>query len=165
MYDYNQEELDALNIIETKRTNRDDIVYIATEIEEEIRDIYLRKAECWRDETVVKMFILPQFVDRFSTLNRICADRRSADDSLKTQIRLGHDDLIVLMKRKENDEPYMKEDLASFTDKDTLPAVDMTVKWRMTDHPGGESAHMTVQPTGRKTPQDQPQKQQRDNTV
>ena len=45
-YKYNQEELDLLNIVETKRTNRDEIVYVAMDKEADIRDIYYRKAEC-----------------------------------------------------------------------------------------------------------------------
>ena len=79
-YEYNQEELDELVILETKRTNKDNIVYIAVEEERDIRDIYYRKAECQRDETVVKHYIPPpQYWERFSALNKICAQRREED--------------------------------------------------------------------------------------
>ena len=128
-YHYNQSELDALEILETKRTNRDDIVYIATANKMDIKDIYSRKAECRSDNTVVKMFIPPQFYSRFSTINRICADRRSRDDSLKTQIRFGEKDFIVLTKEKGSQEPYLVEDLATFADGEEIPDIDLTIKW------------------------------------
>ena len=43
-YQYNQEELDALTIQETKRTNKDDIIYIAVQDEREIKKIYIEKS-------------------------------------------------------------------------------------------------------------------------
>ena len=60
-YDYNQAELDELKILETKCTNRDEIIYIAAETERDIKDIYLRKAECMNDKTIVKNYIPPHF--------------------------------------------------------------------------------------------------------
>ena len=129
-YCYNQQELDALDILETKRTNKDDIVYIATANEMDIKDIYSRKAECRSDDTTVKIFIPPQFYSRFSALNRICADKRSRDESLKTQIRFGERDLVILTKEKGSQEPYYTENLNVFTEGEELPEVDMTIKWR-----------------------------------
>ena len=129
-YRYNQQELDALDILETKHTNKDDIVYIATANEMDIKDIYSRKAECRSDDTTVKIFIPPQFYSRFTALNRICADKRSRDESLKTQIRFGERDLIILTKEKGSQEPYYTEYLDAFTEGEELPDVDMSIKWR-----------------------------------
>ena len=53
-YRYNQEELDTLTILETKRTNRDEIMYIAVADEKDINDIYGHKAECKSDDTIVR---------------------------------------------------------------------------------------------------------------
>ena len=53
-YRYNQRELDKLNILETKRMRKDDIIYIAVDNVRDIGDIYARKAECRSDKTVVK---------------------------------------------------------------------------------------------------------------
>ena len=129
-YRYNQDELDDLDILETKRTNKDDIVYIAMANEIDIKDIYARKAECRSDDTTVKIFIPPQYYNRFSALNRICADKRSRDESLKTQIRFGDKDLMILTKEKGSQEPFYSEDLESFIDGEELPEVDMSIKWR-----------------------------------
>ena len=97
-YKYDQEELDVLDILETKCNIKYDIVYIAVANERDIKDIYSRKAEFRSDNIVVKSFIPPQFWERFSALNRLCTQRRSQDDSLKTQTRFGERDLIVLTK-------------------------------------------------------------------
>ena len=129
-YKYNQEELDALDILETKCNSKDDIIYIATASERDIKDIYSRKAECRSDDTTVKSFIPPQYWERFSALNRLCAHRRSQDSSLKTQIRFGERDLIVLTKEKGSQEPYSVTDAATFAEGEEIPDIDMAIKWR-----------------------------------
>ena len=113
-YRYDQNELNELTILETKRTNRDNIVYIAVQDEQDIRDIYARKVECKCDKTTVKSFIPPQFFERFSTLNMICATRQNEDVFLKTQIRLDERDLVVLTKEKGSSEAYKAVDLIDF---------------------------------------------------
>ena len=84
-YRYNQQELDELEILETKRNVKDDIIYLAVANEDDIRNIYFRKAECRSDDTIVKNFIPPQYWERFAALNRLCAKRREEDDKLKTR--------------------------------------------------------------------------------
>ena len=130
-YDYNQAELDELKILETKRTNRDEIIYIAVGTEREIKDIYQRKAECMNDKTIVKNYIPPHFFERFSALNRICTLRRSEDSNLKTQIRFGYKDLMVLTKEKGSTDAFKEVDLLDFTGHKRLPNFDMTVRWKV----------------------------------
>ena len=98
--------------------------------ERDIKDIYARKAECRSDSTIVKSYIPPQFFNRFSALNRICADKRSQDESLKTQIRFGDRDLIVLTKVKGSQDAFEMEDLEDFTAGEELPAIDLKIRWR-----------------------------------
>ena len=150
-YDYSQDELDRLKIMETKRTNRDDIIYIATENEQDIREIYTRKAEGKTDKTTVKSYIPPQFFERFSMLNRICADKREADHNLKTQIRFGDKDLIILTKRKGESEPYRIVDFEDFTGDRQIPPFDMTIKWRIQqDRPPRRKTSSSHSPATRK---------------
>ena len=60
-YKYNDKELDDLEISETKYSPKGEgIIYIAVENKEQIRDIYIRKAECMRDEVILKNFVPPQ---------------------------------------------------------------------------------------------------------
>ena len=99
-YRYDLEELKNLEILETKRNAKEEIIYIAVADERDIKDIYSRKAECRSDDTIVRSFIPPQYWDRFAALNRICTQRRTQDALLKTQIRFGTRDLIVLTKEK-----------------------------------------------------------------
>ena len=129
-YRYNQEELDRLEILETKRNIKDEIIYIAVTNESDIRDIYSRKAECRRDDTVVKSYIPPQYWERFVALNRVCAEKRALDGKLKTQIRFGTKDLIILTKEKGSQDPYYMENLDDFTDGRTLLKVDLGLKWK-----------------------------------
>ena len=132
-YRYNQEELDRLEILETKRNIKDDIIYIAVADERDIKDIYSRKAEVRSDDTTVRSFIPPQYFERFSALNRICAARREQDGNLKTQIRFDERDLIVLTKRKGGQDPYRVEDLQDFTDGEELPPINMSIRWKFSE--------------------------------
>ena len=129
-YRYDAEELRNLQILETKRNAKEEIIYIAVADERDIKDIYSRKAECRSDDTIVRSFIPPQYWDRFAALNRICTQRRTQDALLKTQIRFGTRDLIVLTKEKGSQEPYVVTDADSFAEEERLPEVDMRIKWR-----------------------------------
>ena len=130
-YEYNQVELDRLEIVKTKQNSKDEIIYIALRNEMDVRDIYSRKAECMKDDNTVKQYIPPQYFERFSTLNRICKDRRTEDPYLKTQVRFGDKDLIVLTKEKGSEDPYRVADLKSFVGNQELPDFDITIRWRI----------------------------------
>ena len=159
-YQYNQEELDKLDIVETKRMNKDDIVYIAVRNERDIRDIYHRKAECRNDETVVKHYIPPHSFKRFDVINKICAKKRSEDRLLKTQLKFGERYLIILTKEKGSDKPYKEVDLAEFTANIKLPEFDMTMKWRMQeDRPPRRKVGNSPGPAGGKDRDDHPAEQ------
>ena len=130
-YRYNEEELENLNILETKRSQKgDNIIYMAMEDKEDVRDIYARKAELRVDGTTVKNFIPPQFYGRFMAMNRLCAGRRQEDEQLKTQIRFGVGDLEFFIKRKGEEEPYNKVNLRDFAGGEELPGFEDGIKWR-----------------------------------
>ena len=75
-YKYNQEELDQLEILETKRNAKEDIVYVAVAEERDIKDMYTRKAECRSDDTNIRSYIPPQYWARFTALNRILRQQK-----------------------------------------------------------------------------------------
>ena len=101
-----------------------------------LRDIYQRKAECKNDDTTVRNYIPPHFYERFTALNKICGLRRTEDPTLKTQIRFGQRDLIVLTKEKGTSDPFREVDFQDFVGHKRLPGFDMSVKWRiMEDRP------------------------------
>ena len=66
-YRYNQQQLNVLRILETKRAKKGDIIYVAVENERDIGDLYSRKAECKSDNTVIMNYIPPQFFESEST--------------------------------------------------------------------------------------------------
>ena len=88
-YKYNSDELETLTIAETKYlTKGNGMIYIAFTDQEDITDIYVRKADCRQDDVILRTHVPPQFFKQFMCLNRICADRRQLDKNFKTQIRL-----------------------------------------------------------------------------
>ena len=128
----NKSELDKLKILETKRTNKDNIIYIATEKLRDIGDIYARKAECQSDDTISEeLHIPPQFFDCFNTLNKLCIVKRQMDNRLKTQIRFGEKDLEVMTKIKGMEELFKQEDLKSFIGDQIIPDFNFNLKWRI----------------------------------
>ena len=129
-YRYSQDELDTLELLETKRALKDNIIYIAVSSERDIKDIYARKAEMRCDKTVVRSYIPPQFYTRFAAINKICARKRAEDDSLKTQVRFGERDLHIMTKLKGSQDPYFNEDMETFLEGERLPEIDLTIKWR-----------------------------------
>ena len=131
--------------------NRDNTIYIAMEDEADIRYIYIRKAELRRDETTVKLYIPPQYHARFIALNKICAQRRSEDTELKTQVRFGEDDLIILTKCKGSEEPFRVTYLRDFCGDEHLPEFNTEVKWRvLADRPPRRRPQTHDDPAGRK---------------
>ena len=56
--------------------------------------------------------------------------KRADNINLKTQIRFGDRDLIVLTKEKWSDDPYKIVDLETFMAGNNLPQFDMTLRWR-----------------------------------
>ena len=52
------------------------------------------------EEVKVSNFIPPQLFKRFNTLSQLTFKARKENTELKTQIRLGERDLILLMKMK-----------------------------------------------------------------
>ena len=114
---------------ETKQAANEDIIYIAVEDEDLVREIYFRKSDCRNDRITLRNYIPPQLHARFMALSEICKEKRAANSNLKTQVRFGRKDLEVFVKVKGQNEPFKKEDLENFTDTKALPMFDHNILW------------------------------------
>ena len=130
-YKYNEEELEKISIVETKLNPKGEgTIYIAVEDKSDIKDLFKRKAECKRNEAVLRNFVPPQIFERFVGLNKICATRRKENQGLKMQVRFGSRDLEVLTKYKGSEEPFKTTSLQDFLGDDDIPGYDDTIKWK-----------------------------------
>ena len=128
---YDQEELDELRLRETRlSTKGEDIIFIAMETEEEIHEIYMRKAEMKVEDITVRNYVPPNFHARFMHLNTVCTNMRQKDPSLKTQLRFGKKDIEVHMKHKGDDGGFKKVRLEDITEVAEIPQFDSKIKWR-----------------------------------
>ena len=65
-YKYNSEELEVLSIRETMASNKGEgMIHVAVEDHDDIRDMFARKADCKRDDTILRNFVPPQFLHAF----------------------------------------------------------------------------------------------------
>ena len=127
---FSEDELDEMTIVETKiATGVDNIIYIAMDDAEHIKNIHRRKAECKNDFINIINFVPPQIFKRYKSLNKICAERRKLDNTLRTQIRFGKSDLELWTKIKGEDEPLKNVDLLVFLGDDKIEDFDHEIKW------------------------------------
>ena len=129
--DYEEEELNELNIMETRlSTKGEDVIYVAMSSEEEIKELYIRKAEAQNEDILVRSYVPPNYYDRFMHLSRVCTEKRSLDKTLKTQLRFGWKDIEIFTKYKGEEAGYRKVKLSDFTDILEVPEFNEKVKWK-----------------------------------
>ena len=127
---FDDTELEALNIMETKISNKgDNIVNVAFATENEARELYVRKAELQNSEITLRNYIPPNFYERFMHLNQICTQKRSEDPELRTQLRFGRKDIEVYIKIKSEETGFRKISLEQFT-ATQIPPFNPEIKWR-----------------------------------
>ena len=127
---YEDDECENLKIAETRMSNREDIMNIAFVNEEDVKELYMRKAESRNENLILRNYIPPNFHQRYMAINKICSEKRSENQNLKTQLRFGKKDIEVYIKYKQEETGFKKVDLAEFTDKVDIPQFDHTIKWR-----------------------------------
>ena len=93
------EDLDITNITRPRSENSDTI-YIHCKTEKAVQYIHRKKAKVDNTEIKTKPFIPPQLYGRFVDISKNTFEARKENEQLKTQIRLGEDDLILLVKHK-----------------------------------------------------------------
>ena len=79
--------------------------------------------------------------ERYDTLQLLCKQQRDADNTLRTKIMLGEEDLILLTK-KVGEPSYSRKKIDTFGE---LPEFDFNVIW-----PPEATIPLTTPPKGRK---------------
>ena len=133
--DYEEDEIMEMRIIETKAA-KDDIVYIAVENQDTIRNLYRRKVDLRNDYLIFCTFIPPQYYARYMAISNICGEKRKLNTDLKTQMWFAHKDIEVLTKQRGDNEPFRVVDLVDFIGDNQVPEFDHKIKWRhVSDRP------------------------------
>ena len=127
---YNQEELDDLEIIETKRATKDKIVYCALDKKEDVKEIHSRRAASQNDELKTRDYIPPQMWSRYMGLANRAMERRAEEKDLKTQVRWGERDVEIWTKKKGTEDNLEKRDIDEFMNGKELPEIDLNIKWK-----------------------------------
>ena len=131
--DYDPEELEELDIVETKlSTKGDGMIYVALPNKDQLREIHVRKAELQNDHIIIRNYIPPSFFERFTYLNKISKDKRSEDPSLRTLVRFGRKYLEIFVKTKGEESPFRNIKIEDFTEIKDVPSFDHSIKWRRT---------------------------------
>ena len=128
--DFDDEELEKIQIEDSKLAANDDVIYVALSNEEQVREIYRRKAFSENDDLILRDYIPPQFHSRYMAIAAKAKEVRANDNTIKTQIRWGNNDIEIFTRLKGSEEAFKKMDLLEFMDKTTLPDFDDTVKWK-----------------------------------
>ena len=127
---YEEDELSELEIMETRMSTHEDIINVALAEEDQIRELYIRKAELRREDITIRSYIPPNFYERYMALNKICTEKRAAEGDLKTQLRFGRKNIEVFIKYKDEDKGFRQVPLDDFTDMTKIPPFNYEVKWR-----------------------------------
>ena len=101
-----EEEIKDFKIIDITRLKKEDAqrVYLHCETEEGPQYIIRKNIQIQNDEVRIVPFVPPQIYRRFSELSRLTFLARKENSNLKTQIRIGDSDLILLVRDKEEKE-------------------------------------------------------------
>ena len=102
--------MEVLEIIETKRAQKDKIVYAVMGKIEDVKEIHFRRAKSENDRIITKDCIPPQLYDRYIAIANKATERRKLDSKLKTQLRWGVKDIEIFVKEKGTEEPLKKVD-------------------------------------------------------
>ena len=126
---YEEEDIEDLKIVDTQLAKNDDVIYIAFEDIEDVKEIHARVAACRNEVVQLRNFVPPQYYRRYMFLSKRCAEIRREDPSKKTQIRFNIDDVEIMMKNRGSSEPYRVVDLEKICDVEDIPPYDHEIKW------------------------------------
>ena len=131
---YDDDDIEALDIIETKRAAKDNIIYVVLGRVEDVKEIHVRRAASENSELITRDYIPPQMYARYLAISQRAKDLRAADSSLKTQLRWGEKDIEIYTKTKGMEDPLKQVNLQEFMDNHPLPELDTSIKWRARNH-------------------------------
>ena len=127
---YDDDDIESLEIIETKKAANDEIIYCVFGRTEDVKEIHHKRAASQNDDLVTRDYIPPQMYARYQAVAHRAKIMRAADSNLKTQLRWGGKDLEVYTKTKGSDEQMKLMNLQEFMQNDTLPDYDTNIKWK-----------------------------------
>ena len=126
-------EIQELQIKDITRPKKDDPdrVYLHFDNEEGPQYIFRKNIHVQNEEIKVAPFVPPQIFKRFAELSRLTFIARREDPNLKTQIRYGDNDLILLTRMKEEKE-WTDTSLEKFG---KLPEMELQKSWPLKKMP------------------------------
>ena len=127
---YNTEEIEELEIIETKQSKKDNIIYCVFGRIEDTKELHYRRASSENNDLIIRDYIPPQLYTRYMAIAKKATQKRNDDKTLKTQLRWGPKDIEIYLKTKGTDEPMRKINLKEFMESDDLPVFDLSIKWK-----------------------------------
>ena len=129
--DFNEDELENLDIRDTKRAAKDNVLYFALQDPQKVKEIHYRKALSGNNDLIVRDYIPPQYHARYIALRKRATQMRAEDHLLKTQIRWGLKDVKIFTKEKGTQDQFCKQDLKDFMGEVPLPAFDTRIQWEV----------------------------------
>ena len=129
--DYDERELQKLEIEDVKQAANDDVIYVALGDREQVKEIHYRRAASGNVDLVARDYIPPQFHTRYMTVAARAKVIREEDKDVKTQIRWGERDVEMFLKRRGENEQFKKVELFEFMAEAVLPDVDFSIKWKI----------------------------------
>ena len=144
----NEEERKDFDIVDTTFAKNDDnMIYVTFRDFESVKEIRRRVAIIKNDEIQVRIFIPPQYWERYRFLSKYCAEERSKNTNLKTMIRFTDCDMEVLFKDRNTDEQYNVVDLKDIAKEvGKIPRFDHSVQWKLrVDRPLKTTPKVTTQ--------------------
>ena len=100
------------------------------------KNVRRRIADCQNPAIRTREFIPPQFFNRYNVISKFAKDLRDENKDLKTQIRFGNSDIILLTKTKGTDDPFTIMELMEIEKVITIPDIEYNLQWnRKNDRP------------------------------
>ena len=127
---FESEEIEEMIINATQIAANGDIVYVAFDDLNSIKDIHKRAAEVMNKEVNLRNYITPQYYDRYVSISEKCKEMRNENKEIKTQMRFCNGDIQVLVKRRGSEEPYKEYPLKEMKNFEEIPEYNYSMKWR-----------------------------------
>ena len=87
---FDNDDISEMKINATQIATKGNIIYVAFNDRDTIKDLHKRAAECRNDEVILRNYIPPQYYEQYMTISAMCADMIKTNNYLKTQMRFAH---------------------------------------------------------------------------
>ena len=98
---FRQTQIEEMNITKVAKTKKADgkTLYITFPNPHPVTQIFKRTALIKNNNLKISNYVAPHFYNRYNTLQSNCKVAREIDDTLRTKIIYGHDDIILQEKK------------------------------------------------------------------